>query len=365
VVTLVLYCFICRGSNKPKPRPSQISITKLLHPIMAKWRSRNESSYASSSKVLGKQPRSVAKLKTDRTASSDSLAPRKEGSGITEDYSYMTIHGDTLTQIIPPGSLHSSRVLDGRYSRYNTLTTLTPTTPMGNTRSSQQSTLTTPKLGSGGSSKQKPPIAGGSNSLPMLTPKSSTSSFLSGTLTVKPSANRKSSDLLPVFGYRNKHDSTRIRQGGSDASLAARRRVKDSDNSVILSLGNVSTTSYDPDRGDSKVLMKRPKWNNSESGSKNRRAQPIRQLIKRLGDLSVSDRESGLRAEQGNNQKGAKGDKVGTRKINQRSNIDNLEALGSKNIYGSESKPGIRGSTADSISVYDTKDCFESNDFDL
>jgi len=364
VVTLALYCFICRGSSKPKPRPSQISITKLLHPIMAKWRSRNESSYASSSKVLGKEQRSVAKLKTDRTASSDTLAPRKEGSGMTEDYSYMTIHGDTLTQIVP-GSLHSSRVLDGRYSRFNTLTTLTPTTPMGNTRSSQQSTLTTPKLGSGGSSKQKPPIAGGSNSLPMLTPKSSTSSFLSGTLTVKPSRNRKSSGLLPVFGYRNKNDSTRSRQGGSDASVAARRRGKDSDNSVVLSLGNVSTTSYDADRGDSKVLMKRPKWNNSESGSKNRRVQPIRQLIKRLGDFSVSDRESGRIVEQGNKQQGAKGNKVGTRNIKQRSNIDNLEALGSKNIYGSESKPGIRGTSADSISLYDTKDCFESNDFDL
>jgi len=364
VVTLAVYCFICRGSNKPKPRPSQISITKLLHPIMAKWRSRNESSYASSSKVLGKEPRSVAKLKTDRTASSDSLAPRNIAQGVTDDYSYMTIHGDTLTQIVP-GSLHSSRVLDGRYSRYNTLTTLTPTTPVGNTRSSQQSTLTTPKLGGGGSSTQKPSITGGSNSLPMLTPKSSTSSFLSGTLTVKPVGNRKSSGLLPVFGYRNKNDNTRSRQGGSDASVAARRRGKDSDNSVI-SLGNVSTTSYDQDRFDSKVLMKRPKWNNSDSASKKRRVQPIRQLIKRLGDFSVSESQSGLKAEQGNKTKGAKGDKVGSRKINQRSDMDTLEALGSKKIYGSESKPGIRGSSADSISVYDTKDCFESNDdFDL
>lgn len=363
MVVLALYCFICRGSKEPKPRPSQLSITKLLHPIMAKWRSRNESSYTSSSKLAGKEPTSVAKLKTDRTGSSDSLAQRNVVSGITDDYSYMTIHGDTLTKI-EPSSLHSSRVLDGRYSRFNTLTTLTPSTPHGNTRSSQQSTLTTPKLG--GSSKQKPPITGGSNSLPMLSPKSSSSSFLSGTLTVKSSGKRKSSGgLLPVFGYRNKKDSTRSRQGGSEASLAPRRRGKDSGNSVI-SLGNVSTTSYDAERGDSKVLMKRPKWNNSESGSRNRRVQPLKQLIKRLGDFSFSDGQSGPPAEQGTKQKEDTSDKVGSRKINLKSDMDSLEALGSKKIYGSVSKPEITGSSADSISVYDTKDCFESNnDFDL
>lgn len=356
MIALALYCFICRGSKEPKPRASQMSITKLLHPIMAKWRSRKDDSYVSSSLTLGKEARSVAKIKTDRTGSSDSLAPGKVSGAITDDYSYMTIHGDTLTNFVP-NSLHSSRVLDSRYSRYNTLTTITPSTPIGNTRSSQQSTLTAPKFGGGGSSKNKPPISGGSNSLPM----SSTSSVLSGTLTVKSTGNRRSAGLQPVYGYRNKNDSTRSsRPIGSEASLTPRRRGKDSNNSVI-SLGNVSTTTNDPDRVDSKVLMNRPKWNKSESGLKNWRVQPIRQLIKRLGDFSVS--ESGRISEQGNKQKGATGDNVRPSKVDQRSNIDNLEASGSKKVYGSDPKLDVRANS--SSSVYDTKDCFESKDFDL
>lgn len=390
MVCIALYCFICRGRVQPKRRISQISILTALFPIMTKWKSKKLDSFWGLSNKTDQpavdqkeSPGSLVKKGTDRAPSGDSLAPPSVArASSTEEYSYMTIHGDTLTQLTYAGStMNPARVYqpDTRYSSITCQTTSSPSSPMENLvnmGASNQSILFKPQFGGRGSSqfsRQKPAIAGGSTSLPTLaTPESSASTAGRASTSRKGSPNgksiRKSTGLLPVLGFRKQPDNRSLRNRSEDSTAASRRfRKGSSDNNSIISLSSVVTPSDDPNRVDSKVLMNRPKWSNaSEPSLQKRRVPPFGQLIRRLGDFTFSDNQSGRTSDQGESAKDPIGRRVGLSKVLQNNSTRASGAMGSYSKPRIDGKAGISVTSAESISMYDTKELGESREhFDL